>query len=184
MKLVAADGSSRPILKYALPVKFTLLKANVDEADIDVYQTEWKGIIYSYFVLKNVAVYVAGAMSDGPYKVEEMPEGFGASEPPAPRKQYTAKKPVEYEPELDAEGKPVLNEDGSPRYKLDAEGNPIVKVKPPRAKKEPKAKTPKANGDNSDPAAVAQAIEAQEAATEAPVRRRRNSGGEAAQAAA
>ena len=179
MKLVSADGSSRPILKYALPVKFTLLSAEIDGEKTDVYQTEWKGIIYSYFVLKNVAVYVAGAMADGPYKVEEMPEGFGASEPPAPRKQYTAKKAVEYEQDVNEDGSPAVNEDGSPRYKLDAEGNPVVKVKPPRAKKEPKAKTPKANGDNSDPVAVAQAIETQEAATEAPVRRRRNSGGEA-----
>lgn len=184
MKLVNESGTELVVKRYDLPRKFSPGKANIDGVDQDIYQTEWKGIFYTYFLYKNVAVWVPGQLGAGAWTMKDVPEGWGADKAPEPRKTYSTKK-VEYEQDVNEDGTPATNEDGSPRYKLDAEGKPIVKVKPPKApkaKKAPKAEASQTT-DGVGSGGTSSASEHAEQAAEAsatPMRRRR--GGEASAA--
>jgi hypothetical protein len=187
VKLVNQSGAELIVKRYDLPRKFSPGKANIDGVDQDIYQTEWKGIFYTYFLYKNVAVWVPGQLSAEAWIMKDVPEGWGADAPPEPRKAYPSTKKVEYEQDVNEDGTPATNEDGSPKYKLDAEGKPIVKAKPPKApkaKKQAAAATPAASSADGSVDSVANtsadAPTAEPAA--APMRRRR--GGEAGTTAA
>lgn len=184
MKLVNQAGVELLVKRYDLPRKFSPGKANIDGVDVDIFQTEWKGIFYTYFLYKNVAVWVPGQLGTDTWTMKDVPEGFGAEAPPEPRKAYPSTKKVEYEQDVNPDGTPATNEDGSPKYKLDAEGKPIPKAKPPRAKKvkEPKAATTAEGAAASDGASETTSPEATEPTGAAPMRRRR--GGESQAAAA
>lgn len=125
MKLVnKADTEDKglDVKKYPMPVKGTEGTVKINGEEVATKSTSGRGQAYTYFILKNVALYVAGTLaSDVEYELE-LPEGFGSDAPPAERKSYyVRKRPAKL---ADGSVAPGGNDaTGAPHTETDADGN-------------------------------------------------------------
>ena len=103
MKLTA-DNVELDVKKYPMPVKGAAGEAKINGEVVATMFTSGRGNSYTYFRLKNVDLYVAGALDPEVEYTVELPEGFGADEAPAPRKSYYIRK----RPAKDGEGEVPL----------------------------------------------------------------------------
>lgn len=95
MKLVnaAVEGDEGlDVKKYPMPVKGAEGEANINGEVVKTKVTSGRGQTYTYFILSNVALYVAGTLDPEALYVMDLPEGFGSETPPAERKSYYVRK--------------------------------------------------------------------------------------------
>lgn len=121
MKLVnTVDNSELDIKKYPMPVKGAAGEANINGETVATMFTSGRGNSYTYFRIKNVDLYVAGALDPEVAFTVELPEGFGAEEAPAPRKSYYVRK----RPAKDGEGEVPAGANAP------ADGGPLAETDP------------------------------------------------------
>lgn len=95
MKLInaAVEGDEGlEVKKYPMPVKGAEGTVNINGEDVATKATSGRGQAYTYFILNNVALYVAGTLDPDAKYVMDLPEGFGSDTPPAERKSYYVRK--------------------------------------------------------------------------------------------
>lgn len=95
MKLINAaieNDEGLDVKKYPMPVKGTEGTTNINGEVVPTKSTSGRGQAYTYFILSNVALYVAGTLDPEALYVVDLPEGFGSDTPPAERKSYYIRK--------------------------------------------------------------------------------------------
>lgn len=80
------------VKKYPMPVKGVAGTAKINGEDTVTMFTSGRGNSYTYFRLKNVDLYVAGALDPEVAYEVELPEDFGSDTEPAARKSYYVRK--------------------------------------------------------------------------------------------
>lgn len=119
MKLTTADNKEGLVVKkYAMPRRGEEGTAKINGEEVKTVSTAGRGKEYTYFLYKNVSLYVEGRLeADADYELD-VPDDFGAAEAPGVRAStYVSKK------------KPK-NPDGSvPAGDSNAEGAPHTEVR-------------------------------------------------------
>lgn len=91
MKLVNGEVEL-DVKKYPMPVKGAAGEAKINGEVVATMFTSGRGNSYTYFRIKNVDLYVAGALDPEVDYTLELPEGFGSETEPAARKSYYVRK--------------------------------------------------------------------------------------------
>jgi len=94
-------NQSLPIMLYGMPRIGNWIKLIIDGVETPARQTKWGKLGNTYWLYKNVAMYVHGRLPDGAVvSIEGVPDNFGLPEPQGVRKSYykAKAKPVEAEP--------------------------------------------------------------------------------------
>lgn len=90
------DGRSIPIVFYAMPKVGKPLTINVNGEDCEAMTTKWQEFRNTYWLYKNVAMYVREHLPAGAKAtIDGLPDNFGAPTKPPHRKSYYKPKPKE-----------------------------------------------------------------------------------------
>src|SRR5258706_10054632 len=110
MKIVnKATGEELDAKKYAMPTRSLAdVPLKVNGEDVVGKTTEGRDQKYTYFLYKNVSLYIPGHAEPNTEYDLDVPDDFGADEPPEARKSYYKSKKANGEG-----GVEELNEDGS-----------------------------------------------------------------------
>lgn len=83
------DGRSIPVKFYGMPRIGTWMKLVVNGEECKARATKWGKHQNTYWLYKNVAMYVNEKLPDGAeLALEGVPDGFGNPDEPEPRKSY------------------------------------------------------------------------------------------------
>lgn len=93
MKLISKTTQAElDVKKYAMPVKGAAGTANINGEEVVTMYTAGRGKDYTYFRIKNVDLYIQGALAADEEFELELPEGFGSDVEPSARKSYYVRK--------------------------------------------------------------------------------------------
>lgn len=92
MKLVNQNGVELDVKKYPMPTKGVAGSAKINGEDVTTMYTSGRGKDYTYFAVKNVGFYVAGALAADDVFTLDVPEDFAGADEAAVRKSYYQRK--------------------------------------------------------------------------------------------
>ena len=89
------QGRTLPILYYRMPIAGKSQTLVVNGVECESKTTKWGEFRNTYWVYKNVSMYVREYIPDGSeLTLENVPDNFGAAEKPLPRTNYYKRSKV------------------------------------------------------------------------------------------
>lgn len=92
LKVKFPDGTEKPLLRYAFPVKASPFNVKVNGEDCKAAITAGRGNSYVYVMVNNDSFYFAGTVEAGTELTVDFPEGYTFREEVEVRKSYYVPK--------------------------------------------------------------------------------------------